>query len=160
MTDDRIIDLRPYLEGDDLVDEPPLSLWGTEGDRRRFILPLWRMSFLASARWGGLVRENGPGDLEVMVVVDQREDPARSVPARPLPELTTDDVPPSVRETAEGDVVVSVGYGPRGLRWVVVLSDRDSQNDPDVDRPILDDEREDMVYLSGECAGLIELTER
>lgn len=158
MTDDRIIDLRPYLEhgdGDDDDEEPPLALWGTEGDRRRFILPLWRMAFLGKAGWAGVVREDRPGALEVVVVVDQRHDPARPRPDRPLPELLADDLPPKVRQTRDGDLVLALGHGPRGRRWVVVLTDRE----PDAAVPEERD-REDLLYLAGECAGLVELVER
>lgn len=156
MSDDRIIDLQAYLEGrDDDFDEAPLALWGTEGDRRRFILPLWRMSFIAEAGWAGLVRENGPDDLEIVVVVDQREEPARPEPGRPLPALVEGDLAPSVRVTEAHELVVALGKGPRGRRWVIVLLERP----PDAEGLDADD-REDVIYLAGECAGLVELIER
>lgn len=155
MSDDRIIDLRPYLEfRDGEEEEPPLALWGTEGNRRRFILPLWRIAFLGDAGWVGLVREDGPGELEVVVVVDLRQDPARQRPER-LPELTADDLPPKVRRTGQGDLVVALGHGPRERRWAIMLTDRPSDAEPLDER-----EREDLLYLGGECAGLIDLIER
>jgi hypothetical protein len=156
MSDDRIIDLSAYLEnrGEEFED-PPLALLGTEGDRRRFILPLWRVSYIAGAGWAGLVREDGPDQLEVVVVVDQRRDPARPGSELGLPPLVEADQPPSVRMTEKGDLVVALGRGPRGRRWAIVLVER-----PDDAAPLDERAREDVLYLAGECAGLVELVER
>lgn len=157
MSDDGIIDLAAYLEardGDLDDDDAPLALRGMEGERRRFVLPLWRMAYLASASWAGLVRETGPGRVEAVLVLDTGQDPARALPDAGLPELEEGDRPPSLRVAKGGELVLALGPGPGGKRWMVVLAERPAEAE-ELDA----DTREDLLYVAGECAGLVELVE-
>jgi hypothetical protein len=156
MSDDHIIDLAAYLEARerDLDHEGPLAVLGSEGERRRFILPLWRGAYVAGAGWVGLVREDGPDRLEAVVVIDLRSDPARPEPETGLPPLQLEDKPPSLRMTSDGAMVLALGEGPGGRRWMLVLAELEPDDE------VLEDEiRENLLYLAGECAGLMNLVE-
>lgn len=156
MSDDGIIDLAAYLDARDGLDDDdtPLALRGMEGERRRFVLPLWRLAYLASASWAGLVRETGPGRVEAVMVLDMGRDPARALPDGGLPAMAEADEPPSLRVTTGGELVLALGKGPGGQRWMVVLAERSAAAD-DLDART----REDLLYVAGECAGLVELVE-
>jgi hypothetical protein len=67
-TDDTIIDLAAYLrrkEAEAEGEDPPstFTLWGGEGERTRFALPLWRAAYLAGGRRAALLwlRKEVPG---------------------------------------------------------------------------------------------------
>jgi hypothetical protein len=87
MTDD-IIDLTHYLRREDSADVPrgAMALWGAEGDRSRFALPLWRIIYLARAERGVIVWRpvDGGHEPQPFVALDLVSEPARTdVGARP-----------------------------------------------------------------------------
>src|SRR5262249_12726107 len=82
---DDIIDLGEYLRRREEAEKAPrtaFAVWGGEGERARFALPLWRIVYLASGARGGLVwveaGEERPVRLNPFVVLDLAADPART----------------------------------------------------------------------------------
>lgn len=156
MSDDRVIDLSAYLRAkEEEEDRRPLSLAGTEGERRRYVLPLWRMAYLAEARWAGLVKLDDSGRAsKASVVLDQGADPARWAPADGLPVLPAELPPPALEIVGRGSLAMPLGRAYDGSEWWVVLCERKRAAMPDTEV------REDLVFLAGECAGLLSLLER
>ena len=80
MTDD-IIDLSGIIERRDERDAPAgtMALWGAEGERSRFALPLWRVVHLAGADRGIICWRQASGDQtpRPFIVLDVAHDPAR-----------------------------------------------------------------------------------
>lgn len=149
MTDDDVIDLRQYREDQAREsEESGLSLMGADGDHRHFALPLWRMASVAQATWSGLVRSRDGTDPTPITVVDLSSIEPRSVPPGGLPgdPLAT---PPALSEEPAGTLIVAVGRR-NGDSWYVVLGGRS----PAALEPR---EREDLLFLAGECAGLVSL---
>ena len=70
---DGIIDLGEYLRRRDGPSEPAstFALFGADGERSRFALPLWRAIYLAAGERGGVVWQGSRGGpLEPFVVLD------------------------------------------------------------------------------------------
>jgi hypothetical protein len=155
MSDDRIIDLTVRLrarESDEGTGHP-LSLRGTDGERRRYALPLWRMAHVAQARWAALVCEELRHEPTAVVVIDLAEDPPRAAPEDGIPRLEPDAAPPAILTCEGGGLVLPLGAGSDGMRWYAVTADRESAELPLAAR------RDDLLFLAGECAGLLELVE-
>jgi hypothetical protein len=56
--------------------------------------------------------------------------------------------------TSDGAMVMALGEGPGGRRWMLVLAELEPDDE------LLEDEiRENLLYLAGECAGLMNLVE-
>ncbi|MDP2959221.1 MAG: hypothetical protein Q8N53_22555 [Longimicrobiales bacterium] len=148
---DGIIDLGEYLRrregGQESVST--FALWGAEGERSRFALPLWRAIYLASGARGGVVWDSGAGGpLTPFVVLDLGSDPARThfdsggAHERDFghaPELTT----------AAGGLSVYLGEE-RGKRWFLLVEGGTEGLTEPTGR-----DREDILFLAGECAGLL-----
>ncbi len=154
MSDDHVIDLSAYLRARDggEADASPLALEGTDGERRRYVLPLWRMAYLASARWAGLVRRDPSGEAEAVVILDLRQEPPRPEPPAGMRGPADADVPPTFKELEGGDLAMPLGVGPDGARWFVLVGDRE-------DGGPVTERRDDLLFLAGECAGLLTLLE-
>lgn len=147
MADDDVIDLDRYRT--DLAresDESGLSLLGAEGEHRHFALPLWRMATVAGASWAGLVRARGGSDPQATTVVDLASYEPRSSPPGGMPGDPHRN-PPAITEEPGGALIVSVAR-PAGDGWYVVLAGREPGK-------VLGGEREDLLFLAGECAGLL-----
>ncbi len=149
MTDDDVIDLRKYREQQAREDDGGgLSLMGADGERRHFALPLWRMASVARATWSGLIRARPGGEPTPITVVD-----TVSVDTRPTPPggLPGDPLlpPPAITEEPDGTLLVAVGVV-KGDSWYVALGGR-------TPAPLEPREREDLLFLAGECAGLVAL---
>lgn len=152
---DDIIDLGDYVRRRDEADKPPktaFTVWGGEGEKGRFALPLWRFVYLAGGTRGGLVwtanGEDATG-LHPFVVLDLAEDPARIVfPAALVRGLEEKDAP-SVRDRAAGGITVFVGEHD-GRRWYLVVDECDPKVETLEGRT-----RDDILFLAGECAGLL-----
>lgn len=149
MSDDDVIDLQKYRDQQERADdEGGLSLMGAEGERRHFALPLWRMASVARATWSGLIRARpGREPTPVTVVdtasVDTRRTPPGGLPGDPLLP------PPGLIQEPDGTVLVAVGVV-KGDSWYVALGGR-------TPGPLEPREREDLLFLAGECAGLVAL---
>ena len=136
---------RPLKEG-----SQAFSVWGGEGERARFALPLWRAIYLLGAIRGGIVWIPGGQDPEptTFFTLDLGKDPARtSFPMAPLDLLQGQDAP-AVASTREGDVAVLLG-GDGGKRWYLLVVGGDQG------APVQGKKREDLLFLAGECAGLL-----
>lgn len=147
MGHDDVIDLDRYREESRGGSGAGVSLHGADGEHRHFALPLWRMASVSGARWAGLVRHGGGDDPPVAVTaVDLAAGGPREAPpgGLPGPEVRR---PPHLAEHSDGRVVLPVG-GFGGAAWSVVLGDRSRG-------PLGPGIREDLLFLAGECAGLL-----
>lgn len=152
-----IIDITRYFkrESEDDIPRGSMALWGADGERSRFALPLWRIIHLARAERGliawaedGLRRSHTP-----FVVLDLGADPARTdIEVAGLPTFGPDDTPTLVDRDAEG-IVIHLGSR-RGRSWMLLVDGTSPRNAPLAARA-----REDVLFLAGECAGLLFLRE-
>lgn len=150
---DEIIDLTRYLKREPTAELPrgSMTLWGADGERSRFALPLWRIIHLARGERGLIVHAPGdrPDESMPFVVLDMAMDPARTeVDGRLLPHFAPDDGPSLLDLGTEG---MAVFLGARGDRiwtlWVDGTTEREGLLPPAI--------REDVLFLAGECAGLL-----
>jgi len=76
---DGIIDIGPYLDAAADDGAGPFALWGGDGERSRFALPLWRCIYLAGGNRGGIlsIPVKGAGGFEPLIVLDLASDPPR-----------------------------------------------------------------------------------
>lgn len=149
---DGIIDLGEYLRRREGGREPAstFALWGAQGERSRFALPLWRAIYLASGERGGIVWDTShEGTLRPFVVLDLGSDPART-------EFEWDGAPgmdsgkvPELIATVGGGLAVYLGEED-GRRWFLVVTGARYGVDELVGR-----DRDDILFLAGECAGLL-----
>lgn len=150
---DEIIDITRYLKREPASDLPrgTMSLWGADGERSRFALPLWRIIYLARGEravisWS---HEADQRRLFPFVVLDIGSDPARKeVDPSGIPKFDPDEGPSLIDFEDEGLVVY---LGSRAGRIWTLLVDGGSDR---VD-PLARAEREDVLFLAGECAGLL-----
>ena len=150
---DEIIDITRYLKREPASDLPrgTMSLWGADGERSRFALPLWRLIYLAQAEravisWADVARQE---DLHPFVVLDIGADPARTeVDSRVVPTFQADEGPSLVDLDEEGLVVY---LGSRAGRvWTLLVDGGDERSEA-----LTRSAREDILFLAGECAGLL-----
>lgn len=152
MSDD-VIDLTRYLRREEEAEEGEASifaLWGADGERSRFALPLWRSIYLAGGDRGGIVWMDAvdPASLRPFVVLDLAKDPPRTSFAPAVLGTRNGEEPPALHD--EGQAGVSVLLGSReGRQWYLVL-DGGAR-----DGPVERRNREDILFLAGECAGLL-----
>lgn len=150
---DEIIDLTRYLKREPTSDVPKgtLSLWGADGERSRFALPLWRIIYLAQGdraliSWSPVERQ---ARLNPFVVLDIAADPARhDVDGGKVPKFDADEGPSLIDFEEEG-VVVFLGSR-AGRIWTLLVDGGGERSEP-LARPA----REDILFLAGECAGLL-----
>ncbi len=150
---DGIIDLGEYLrrrDGDEEQTASTFALWGADGERSRFALPLWRSIYLASGERGGIVWQIDPaGDLRPFVVLDLAHDPARKdFPASAVAALQGEEAP-AMSEAARGSLAIHLGER-NGRRWFLVV-----QGSAERMKGLSGRDREDVLFLAGECAGLL-----
>ncbi len=162
--DDDVIDLTKYLDRSKAVPDigPGIgpdggasrgnfSVWGGDGDRSRFALPVWRSIYLVGGGRGGLVWEDldeTPGVLTPFFVLDLGAEPARSDFSYDLVAgLETVEAP----TVMEGSTGVGIFLGTReGRQWYLVLDERAPTGEA-----LQGGVREDLLFLAGECAGLL-----
>jgi hypothetical protein len=149
---DGIIDLGAYLRRREGSQEPvsTFALWGADGERSRFALPLWRAIYLATGERGGVVwdaPEGGP--LHPFVVLDLGSDPART-------DFEWDGAPgldpgrvPEVLPAPRGGLAVFLGLEEKRRWFLLITSGRGGVAEP------TGRDREDILFLAGECAGLL-----
>lgn len=147
--DEGIIDIRKYM-----VDQPnpgpqPFSIWGGEAERAGLALPVWRSLHLAGAERGGIVRQEvGSAEPPAPVfVLDLGEEEARTF-FPPLPEeVWAVGDPPALFHRRGGGILVFLGEE-EGKRWFLEVSGVDGSG-------LNGKKREDLLFLAGECAGLL-----
>lgn len=148
---DHVIDLRTYLKGKKEDRRGTFSIWGGEGERSRFALPMWRAIYLARGDWGALLwgrDEHVPRKLTPFFVLDLKSEPARTdVDAELVDGLWTGEAP-QLLEDPSGPVLVLLGQRD-GRRWFLAIAgaDREARLEPHI--------RDDLLFLAGECAGLL-----
>lgn len=148
---DHVIDLREYLKGKKPDRRGTFSIWGGEGERSRFALPMWRAIYLARGDWGALLwgrDEHVPRKLTPFFVLDLKSEPARTAVDVALAEGLWSGEAPQLVEHASGPLTVLLGKQ-EGRRWFLAIAgdDRDPVVAPNV--------RDDLLFLAGECAGLL-----
>ncbi|MGD2067092.1 MAG: hypothetical protein PVI57_00300 [Gemmatimonadota bacterium] len=153
MDDDAIIDLGEYLRRKEEAapGRTMFAIWGGEGERTRFALPLWRAACLAGGARASLAFES-PGDagdeLRPFVVLDLGAEPARTVIASARVASLRGEVAPPALGRSDGGLAVYLG-GRDGRRWYLVVDDLDGSAGGG------DEGVEDLYFLAGECAGLL-----
>jgi hypothetical protein len=147
---DGIIDLGEYLRRRDGPEEPAstFALFGADGERSRFALPLWRAIYLASGERGGVLwQEIEGGPLQPFVVLDLAKDPPRKDFHWPE-DPDHGERAPDLLETPNGGLAVFLGLE-RDRRWYLLVQGSDAIAAP------RGRDREDIMFLAGECAGLL-----
>lgn len=154
--DDRIIDLSDYLErrpGSGTAEKSSFAVWGGEGERSRFALPLWRAIYLVGGDRGGLVRArkgaSPPEELTPFFVLDLASDPPRTEFSPGAVEEAWTRESPAVADRGPGGVAVLLGEE-EAWKWFLVVDDGKESREP-LDRDV----RDDLLFLAGECAGLL-----
>lgn len=150
---DEIIDLTRYMKREPATDLPrgSMTLWGADGERSRFALPLWRIIHLAQAERGLILYSpvDPPRDTTPFVALDLGADPARTaVESSRIPRFGPDEGPSLVDLESDG-LVVFLGSRDDEI-WTLFVDGgegREGQLNPSV--------REDILFLAGECAGLL-----
>ncbi len=148
-----IIDITQYFRRGAESDEPParMALWGADGERSRFALPLWRIVYLAEAERGVILWRRTSGDRapRPFVVLDLACDPARiELPDTDLPFCEEADSGALHDLISEGLIVY---LGARDDRVWCLLADGGGTRTA----PLQSRHREDILFLAGECAGLL-----
>lgn len=147
--DEGIIDIRRYLADPRYPGRRSFSIWGGEVERAGLALPVWRSLHLAGAERGGIVRQavGSPEPPAPVFVLDLGEEEARTF-FPPLPEeVWTVAEPPALFHREGGGIVVFLGEE-EGSRWFLEVSDVDGSG-------LKGKKREDLLFLAGECAGLL-----
>ena len=113
---DDVIDLGEYLRRREQAEKAPrtaFSVWGGDGERSRFALPLWRVVYLAGGTRGGLVwvpsADDRPARLRPFVVLDLSEEPARTRFPAALVHAMKDCGAPTLREKGGEGLAVYLG---------------------------------------------------
>lgn len=150
---DEIIDITPYLERDPVEEVLPrtIALWGADGERSRFALPLWRVVHLAGAQRGAILWRNAAGDSapQPFVVIDLDRDPARLDLDADCLDCCEAAETATLHDLGSAGLVVYLGSR-NGRIWCLFAEGGDSR------RARLDPKkREDILFLAGECAGLL-----
>lgn len=150
---DEIIPISRYLERESEEDVLPraIALWGVDGDRSRFALPLWRVVHLAAADRGVIAWRNTSGDRRPrpFVVVDLASDPARlGLSGFPLERCEQADSP-TLYDLPPAGLVIYLGT--RDERIWCLFTDGGAVREVPLDPK----KREDILFLAGECAGLL-----
>jgi hypothetical protein len=149
---DGIIDIRQYLDGDHDDDERgAFSLWGADGERSRFALPLWRVIYLAGGERGAIASapSGSDPDLEPFLVLDLRSEPARLDMSSIHVMGGEEDRSPMLHDLGPNGLIVLLGESV-GRRWYLVVDGR-----PQAVEPLDSTTKEDILFLAGECAGLL-----
>jgi len=153
--DSDIIDLGEYRRKRPEARRSAFAVWGGEGERSRFALPVWRAVYLVGGERGALVwvdDDDGPGkQLHPFFVLDlASETPRTTFPPELLGELRGNEgVGPILSETFPGGAAVFLGVGEK-RRWFLVVHDGGLPR-----QPMDGTARNDLLFLAGECAGLL-----
>ena len=152
MADDHVIDIRRFLGGSpERLDEGAFAVWGGEGGRSRLALPLWRSIFLVGGDWGGIVSLSKLESEDVahpLFILDLKQDPARTFsPTKPL-RLLQGEEGPALVFTEEKELAVLLGEDEE--RWWFLQVRGGTMVGPADGKA-----RETLLFLAGECAGLL-----
>ena len=148
--DEKVIDINRYLGGfPEGRTGMTFSVWGGEGLRARFALPVWRAITLLQGERGGIVLlPPGEDDPQPFFILDLVGEPAR-IDCSPEPLGTLmDREAPAISFDPEGEVAVFLGATEKGS-WYLQVWGGSPQ------RPLDGRDRETLLFLAGECAGLL-----
>jgi hypothetical protein len=148
--DRRVIDINDYLGGSSPGQGRAFAVWGGEGDRARLALPIWRAIYLLGGDRGGIVWVSPEADCDPhpFFVLDLGEDPPRTAfSSQGLCRFVGQEAP-VLASTPEGGITVYLGEE-EGRRWFLSVEGRRDGRAPEGKA------REDLLFLAGECAGLL-----
>ena len=154
---DEIIDITGYFKREPSNELPrgAMALWGADGERSRFALPLWRVIHLAQAE-RGMILWSGVDDHKhqtPFIALDLGADPARTdVPVDAIPRFGVEESPSLLDRDGAG-LVVYLG-SEAGKLWTLFVDQGTERSGP-----LVASVREDILFLAGECAGLLFLRE-
>lgn len=153
---DQIIDIRRYLGvGPDGDENRVFAVWGAEGGRTRLALPVWRAISLLGGERGGVVSlsraERDPSP-RPFFLLDLRTDPAELTAPASLLRRLSGESPPALKVTEQGDLAVILGEN--GDNWWFLHVGGGASEHPPRGKA-----RETLLFLAGECAGLLFLRE-
>ena len=161
MTDDHVIDIRGYLgSSDPALNLRTFAVWGGSGHHSRLALPVWRALNLLGGDWGGIISVPSkivpPGPSEpgphTLFALDLRDDPARKEGStEALGKLQGEEVP-ALAFGEGGDLTVLLGEY-RDRRWFFQVLGRSTGE------AVQGRDRETLLFLAGECAGLLFIRE-
>jgi len=151
--EDGIIDLEEYRKRseEEEEEEGTFAVWGGDGERTRFALPLWRAIYILGGDRGAITwlpdppGGKGPSPL---FVLDLGRDPARLSFPVPQGGWEGEVPPPSLGDTGSGGAFVFLGFQAK-KRWYLQVEGLRSPGPPE-GKP-----RETLLFLAGECAGLL-----
>jgi hypothetical protein len=150
---DHIIDLEGFRKRRPLERGTTFSVWGGEGERSRFALPIWRAIYLIGGERGGIVWL--PEDPEIssaphpFFVLDLASEPARTDFDAALVASLPRGEPPVVEDEHPGGVGIFLGED-SSRRWFLVVAGGRGES-----RDLVGKAREDLLFLAGECSGLL-----
>lgn len=151
--DDHVIDLVPYLQGNQEGNDTTFAIYGGGGTTSRFALPVWRAIYLLEGDRGGILALKPDGDgLDAVFILDLKEDPARidfPVPVPPLTRLAEQDDRVARDEGGEW-LSVCLG-GTDGVDYFLVITGAIGDGMALEESSV----RQDLMFLAGECAGLL-----
>ena len=148
--DEGIIDLSQWVaEREDRQRTATFAVWGGEGERSRFALPVWRTIYLLHGVRGGVVW-TGAGDrgVQPFFVLDLGAEPARTEFSPEISSQLRDREPPALA-LSEGIAAVLLARTADRTWFLLVAGEEVGEDEPDRRS------REDLLFLAGECAGLL-----
>lgn len=151
--DDQVIDLVPYLQGNETDAEGTFAVFGGGGSTSRFALPVWRAVYLLEGDRGGILALDARAQsMDAIFVLDLGVDPARTDFDLPLESLTQlaqreDRI---IRDPSGGWLAVCLG-GADGVSYFLVVTGALEE----VVALEVTSVRQDFMFLAGECAGLL-----
>ncbi|MGW8266013.1 MAG: hypothetical protein ACWGSQ_06570 [Longimicrobiales bacterium] len=148
--DEGIIDIQKFLNPPFVEGGRAFSVWGGEGERARFALPVWRAVFLMGGNRGGIfqVAVGRPDSCTPFFILDLKQDPARTTFFPPPAALLAQSEAPALSARAGGGILVFLGEE-RGRKWFLEVEGGE-------DRILAAGKRrEELLFLAGECAGLL-----
>lgn len=143
-----VIDLANYAESRDR--SRVFAVYGEEGERSRFALPVWRAVYLLDGERGGIVW-TGPDAEDPPVprfVLDLVSEPARTGFDGRVTREVLHEKAPSVAIVDDTVAVLLARDGER--EWFLVVTGEEVGRHPSSPR-----DRKDLLFVAGECAGLL-----
>lgn len=150
--DDQVIDLGAYRDRRPESRRSSFTVWGGEGERSRFALPVWRAIYLVGGDRGGLLSlDEATGEVRPLFVLDLgSEEPRVEFDVGILEGVWGAGVEaPALSEVQPGGLAVYLGTRD-GQRWFLVVDDGGLPREELAGRS-----RDDLLFLAGECAGLL-----
>ena len=148
--DEKVFDIDRYLSGfPEGRAGKTFSVYGGDGLPARFALPVWRAITLLDGQRGGIVLlPPSEGDPQPYFILDLVGEPARiDCSPEPLGALREREAP-AIAFGQEGEVAVLLGGNQKGSWYLQVWGGRSA-------KPLDGKDRETLLFLAGECAGLL-----